>query len=147
VAVAGVILAVAGGLLLLVGGLLVLGGAAIVGSGGLLQDTSNGEVPEGLFGAVGGLVVAIGAMFAIYAILDIVAAVGVFMRREWGRFFGAVLAGIAAVLTSLVGLAALASVGNGTGSPIFFVITVLFAIAYWYALVVLARNGAVFRRT
>ncbi|MGZ3632611.1 MAG: hypothetical protein ACXWQ6_10710, partial [Candidatus Limnocylindrales bacterium] len=146
VMIAGVILAVAGGLLLLLGGLFVLGGAAIVGSGGLLQDTSNGDVPQGLAGAVGGFVVAFGAMFALYGILEIVAAVGVFMRREWGRFFGAVLLGIAAVLTSLAALALLGSL-EGRGGLVAFVVTLLFAIAYWFGLVALARGGAAFRRT
>ena len=122
------LLGVLGVLLALIGlGFLLVGQAA-----GSLKDISGtfGE-GSGFAVAFGSVVTIVGGFFIVAGIVQVIAGVGAWTGREWGRFIGIVYG----ILGSLFFIATIGSPRSGNGA---LDVAVLLLVAYVYITAVLA---------
>lgn len=145
--------ALSGILLIIIGILVGLVGIVFLAGAGFLKsaiDTAvqNGDVTDvnraDLASTIEGAVAVIGALIGLFGLGDLIAGIGVLMKRQWGRIMGILLAFIAALLTTLVLAASFRALSSGSGGG-FAIVTLVFAIAYWFIVVALARGGRAFR--
>ena len=142
VTLAGVILLLLGLLTLLIGLVVLLAGSVIHQLGPAFDQAGVGGIQD----AVGSIVAVVGAVVAIFGALEVIAAIGVFGRRGWGRALGMVTAALGVIfwLVALLGaLGARAMTDQAGGS---LVVVLVFLVAYGFSLLALALGGHAFRR-
>lgn len=134
--------------LLLVGVLTALGGAILFLGGSLFGQIGTTETGSGIFGAIGGFIAGVAVVVIVWALLEILGAFGMLLRRGWGRAIGFVVGAIGAMFTGLVLLASLGSLGNGDAGSAGAGVLVVLVVFLGYALTVFAlvRGGGHFRR-
>ena len=144
VMLAGVILLLFG-LLTLAIGLVVLFTGSIIHQLGPAFDQAG--VPR-IEDAVASIVLVIGALVAIYGALELLAAIGIFARRGWGRALGIVTAALGALfwLVALMGAMAARTVTDQAGGS-GLIVALAFLVAYLFSLLALALGGHAFGRT
>ena len=144
VTLAGVVLLIIGILVGLAGvGLMAVGLVARAAFETAVQNADPVDFSVDAVRVFEGIFVVFGLIVAVYGLGELIAGIGVLLKRQWGRLLGVLLAFIAGSLTTLVGLGALGA-SNGTRAGL--VVFVVFAVAYWFVVVALARGGQAFRR-
>jgi hypothetical protein len=145
VTLAGIVLLVIGILVGLAGvGLMAVGLVARAAFETALQNADPVGYSVDAVRVFEGIVVILGVIVGLYGLGELIAAIGVLLKRQWGRLLGILLSFIAGLLTTLVALGTLgSSTGTTRGAPVFFIV---FAVAYWFVVVALARGGQAFRR-
>jgi hypothetical protein len=136
VTIAAVCILVAGALFTLFGLLLLILGAA--GSAFLSDfDPSFGE-----FGAaVAAVVITVSAILLVIGILEIAAAIGIFVHKTWARWTGIVLGVIGVLLGFLMLIAAFEPPSDGG----FAIFAVIWLAAHGFAVAALAAGGEHFQ--
>ncbi len=145
VSLAGVLLLVIGVLVGLAGvGLMAVGLVARAAFETAIQNADPVDYSVDAVRVFEGIFVVLGVIVAVYGLGELIAGIGVLLKRQWGRLLGILLSFIAGLLTTLVALGALSSSNGTTRTGV--VVFVVFAVAYWFVVVALARGGQAFRR-
>jgi len=143
VSLAGIALLVIGILVGLAGmGMMALGLIARAAFETALQNADPSRFTVDVVRVAEGVIVVLGVLFLVYGLGELIAGVGVLLKRQWGRLLGLVLSIIAGLLTTLVLLGSL-SADNARGGLVLFLV---FTIAYWFIVYALATGGRAFRR-
>jgi hypothetical protein len=139
-------LVVLAGLFLMLAGILTFGFGALAGIlGGALTigaSTAAGQEGAGLVGAFGGLVAGLAFVVVFWGLLEIVASIGMFIHRGWGRALGLIVGVVGLLFTGLGLLGALGGNANAGGVAI----AAVFVAGYALTVVALVTGGAHFRR-
>jgi hypothetical protein len=126
------------GVLTAIVGLFALLAASLFSSG--MEIPGMEQFGEGTAGAVGGILVIIGAVIIVFGVLQVLSGINLFSARSWARILGIVLA----VIGGLFGLlAAIPSSSANNTSPVFGLILL---VAYAFAVWALATTGRYFTR-
>jgi len=145
VTLAGVVLLVIGILVTLAGvGLMAVGLLARAAFETAVQNADPVDYSVDAVRVFEGIFVFLGVIVVVYGLGELIAGIGVLLKRQWGRLLGVLLSFIAGLLTTLVGLGALSRSSGATRTGV--VVFVVFAVAYWFVVVALARGGQAFRR-
>ncbi|HEY7940965.1 MAG TPA: hypothetical protein VID25_03390 [Candidatus Limnocylindrales bacterium] len=145
VTLAGVVLLVIGVLLGLAGiGLMAVGLVARTAFETALQNADPAGYSVDAVRIAEGFFLVLGVIVAVYGLGELIAGIGVLLKRQWGRLLGVLLSFIAGLLTTLVALGVAGSARGGIGGGL--AVFVVFAVAYWFVVVALARGGQAFRR-
>jgi hypothetical protein len=142
------VLAVLAGIPLLLFGLLItLGGAAVLFVRTLVDEAITSGISNGSISAVDGKTVrdaiaVVAVVILIFGVLQILAAIGIWAHKGWGRWLGLIfgvlgtLLGLLAVATSRSGLSGSSNIGGAL-----FVL-----VPYAFVLIAMIIGGAHFRR-
>jgi hypothetical protein len=132
-----------------IGILTALGGAILLAGGSVLGQIGTAETGSGVFGAIGGFIAGVAVVVIVWALLEVFGALGMLVRRGWGRAIGFFVGIIGAVFTGFATLASLGSLGNtGTDSAGAGAVVVLVVfLGYVFTVFALLRGGGHFRRT
>ncbi len=141
-------------LLLLAAGVLTLVPAAgFVLGGTKLSDYVDTAQFSNVADAIGGALIAVGVVMFVWALLEILASLGMILRRTWGRALGTVIGlfgGLFWTLILVLSLGALReanTVGStGVGGAVLVAIVVAFFVGYWFTLFACITGGIHFRR-
>ena len=138
------VLVVLAGLFLLIVGILTFGLGSLFGLlGGLLATAGTTESGLEVFGPIGGLVAGLAFLVVFWGLLEIIASIGMFIHRGWGRALGLIVGvvGVAFMALALIGtLTASESSAGGTG------FSLVLAVGYGFTVLALVTGGAHFRR-
>ena len=134
--------------LLVIGVLTALAGAILMIGGSLLGQAVNTETNSGVFGAISGFIAGVAVIVIVWALLEIIGAFGMLVRRGWGRAIGFIVGFIGAIFTGLALVASLASLGGADGGSTAGGVIVILVVFLGYVLTVvsLMRGGGHFRR-
>jgi hypothetical protein len=139
--------------MLAAGVLTLLPALGFVLGGSKLSDFLNREQVSNLGDVVGGALIAIGVVMIVWALLEILVSLGMFMRRTWGRALGTLVGLIGGLFMTLIlfgSLSALRTVdtagSTGVGGAVFVVIVAAVFVGYWFTLLACITGGAHFRR-
>ena len=100
-----VLVVVAGIFLLLAGILTFLLGTIFGLLGGLMAVVGTAEEGLGIFGPLGGMVAGLSFLVVFWGLLEVVAAIGMFLHRAWGRALGLIVGVVGALFAALAVLA------------------------------------------
>ncbi len=100
-----VLVVVAGIFLLLAGILTFLLGTIFGLLGGLLAVVGTAEEGLGVFGPLGGMVAGFSFLVVFWGLLEVVAAIGMFIHRGWGRALGLIVGVVGLLFAALAVLA------------------------------------------
>ena len=100
-----VLVVVAGIFLLLAGILTFLLGAIFGLLGGLMAVVGTAEEGLGVLGPLGGMVAGLSFLVVFWGLLEVVAAIGMFLHRAWGRALGLIVGVVGALFAALAVLA------------------------------------------
>jgi hypothetical protein len=138
------VLVVLAGIFLLIVGILTFGLGSLFGLlGGLLATAGTSESGLEVFGPIGGLVAGLAFLVVFWGLLEIIASIGMFIHRGWGRALGLIVGvvGVAFMALALVGtLTASESSAGGTG------FSLVLAVGYGFTVLALVTGGEHFRR-
>jgi hypothetical protein len=134
--------------LLVVGVLTAIGGAILFLGGSVLGQFGTADTGTGVFGALGGFIAGVAVVVIVWALLEILGALGMLFRRGWGRALGFIVGIIGAIFTGLALLASLGSLGNTDGTSAGTAVAIVLVVFLGYAVTVFAlvRGGGHFRR-
>jgi hypothetical protein len=138
IVVAAIFLLVLGILTFGMGTLLLLAALLVSGAGG--AEGIAGDVAASL----GGLVVIFALLVLLWAVLEMVAAIGMLGHRRWGRLIGLAIGGLGLAFGGLSLLSALGA-GGADGPSIGFNLALV--AGYGLTVLALATAGEHFRRT
>jgi hypothetical protein len=146
VALSGILLIIIGLLVGLVGVIFLVVGAAAKSFIDTAIANSNTTAADttGLANFVEGILAALGIIIGLYGLGELISGIGILAKRQWARILGLMLALIAGVLTTLVLLGGLSGASTRTVPVGFSVVTLIFALVYWFIVVALARGGRAF---
>ena len=139
--------------MLAAGVLTLLPALGFVLGGSKLSDYLNSEQFSNLGDAVGGALIAIGVVMLVWALLEILVSLGMFLRRTWGRALGTVIGLFGGLFMTLILFGSLSalraadtvgSTGVG-GAALVAIVAVVFA-GYWFTLLACITGGTHFRR-
>ena len=144
---------VAGLFMLAAGVLTLLPAVGFVVGGSKISDYLNGDQFSGLADAVGGVLIAVGAVMLVWAMLEILVALGMFLRRTWGRALGTLVGLVGGLFMTLILFGSLGALraadtvsSTGAVGAGFVVIVALVFAGYWFTLFACITGGAHFRR-
>jgi hypothetical protein len=140
------VLVVLGAIFLLLIGILTFGlGSILMLGGALIAGLSTTSDVEGLpiVGAFAGLVTGLAFLIVFWGLLEVIASIGMFIHRGWGRVLGLIVAVVGALFTGL-GLVASLGAADQTAGGI-GVSLVLFA-GYAFTVLALVVGAEHFRR-
>lgn len=100
-----VLVVVAGIFLLLAGILTFLLGTIFGLLGGLMAVVGTAEEGLGVFGPLGGMVAGLSFLVVFWGLLEVAAAIGMFIHRSWGRALGLIVGVVGALFAALAVLA------------------------------------------
>ena len=134
--------------LLVVGVLTALLGAGLFLGGNMLGQLDTAGTDTGIFGAVGGFLAGVAVVVIVWALLEIFGALGMLLRRGWGRAIGFIVGVIGAAFTGFALVASLGSLGSVDGGSTAGGVAVVLVVFLGYLLTVFAllRGGGHFRR-
>ena len=139
--------------MLAAGVLTLLPAVGFVVGGSKVSDYLNNDQFSGLGDAVGGALIAVGAVMLVWAVLEILASLGMFLRRTWGRALGTVVGLFGGLFMTLILFGSLGALraadtvsSTGAGGAIFVLIVALVFLGYWFTLFACITGGAHFRR-
>ena len=141
-------------LFMLAAGVLTLVPAVgFVVGGSRVSDYLNSDQFSGLGDAVGGALIAVGAVMLVWALLEILSSLGMFLRRSWGRALGTVVGLFGGLFMTLILFGSLGALraadtvsSTGAGGAVFVAIVALVFLGYWYTLFACITGGTHFRR-
>ncbi len=125
----------------------------IVVGGGKLSDYLNSQQFPSVADTLGGALIAIGVVMLVWAVLEILVSLGMFLRRTWGRALGTVVGLLGGLFMTLILFGSLSalraadtvgSTGVG-GAALVAIVAVVFA-GYWFTLLACITGGTHFRR-
>ena len=142
------------GLFMLAAGVLtLLPAVGFVVGGSKISDYLNNDQFSGLGDAVGGALIAVGAVMLVWAVLEILVSLGMFLRRTWGRALGTVVGLFGGLFMTLILFGSLGALraadtvsSTGAGGAVFVLIVALVFAGYWFTLFACITGGAHFRR-
>ncbi len=121
--------------------------------GSKLSDYLNSEQFSAFGDAVGGVLAAVGVVMLVWALLEILSSLGMFLRRTWGRALGTVVGLVGGLFMTLIlfgSLGALRAADSaaptGAGGTVFVVIVAAVFAGYWVTFFACLTGGAHFRR-
>jgi hypothetical protein len=133
------VLGVLGILALLVGALMMLGGQLITE-----QDVAEFGIPGLTAPQLAGFAMLLGALIAVYGLLEIVAGIGAYSLREWARLLAFVLIGIGLLIGVVCVLLSFdPSAPQDQGAWLAAGLVLL--AAYAFPMIVLGRSGALYQ--
>ncbi|HEY5495178.1 MAG TPA: hypothetical protein VIK16_00835 [Candidatus Limnocylindrales bacterium] len=134
------------------GSTLALALTVVVG-GGKLSDVLNSQQFPNVADTLGGALIAIGVVMLVWALVEILVSLGMFMRRTWGRALGTLVGLIGGLFMTVIlfgSLSALRTVdtagSTGVGGAVVVVIVAAVFAGYWFTLLACITGGAHFRR-
>jgi hypothetical protein len=139
--------------MLAAGVLTLLPAAGFVLGGSKVSDYFNSEQFTNLGDTIGGALIAIGVVMLVWALLEILASLGMLLRRTWGRALGTVVGLFGGLFMTLILFGSLSalraadtvgSTGVG-GAALVAIVAVVFA-GYWFTLLACITGGTHFRR-
>ncbi|MDR3544763.1 MAG: hypothetical protein P4L30_03220 [Candidatus Limnocylindrales bacterium] len=140
--------------MLAAGVLTLLPAVGFVVGGSKVSDYLNNDQFSGLGDAVGGALIAVGAVMLVWALLEILSALGMFVRRSWGRALGTVVGLFGGLFMTLILFGSLGALraadtvsSTGAGGAVFVAIVALVFLGYWFTLFACITGGTHFRRT
>ncbi len=137
-------LVVVAGIFLLLAGILTFGFGVLFGLlGGLIAAVGTSEEGFEVFGPLGGVVAGFAFLVVFWGLLEVVAAIGMFAHRGWGRALGLIV-GVVGVLFTGLGLWGVA-MGTDANAGGLGVSLVLLA-GYGLTVLALVTGGEHFRR-
>ncbi len=142
-------------LFMLAAGVLTLVPAAgFVIGGNKLSDYLNTAQFASVADAVGNALVVVGVVMGVWALLEILASLGMFMRRTWGRALGTIAGLFGGLFMSLVLLGSLSALNAadtvgatpGVSGVVLVAIVGAVFVGYWFTLIACISGGTHFRR-
>lgn len=125
----------------------------VVVGGGKLSDLLNSQQFPKVADTLGGALVAIGVVMLVWALLEILVSLGMFLRRTWGRALGTLVGLFGGLFMTLIlfgslgALRAADTVGpTGTGGALLVAIVAGVFAGYWFTLLACITGGPHFRR-
>jgi hypothetical protein len=144
---------VAGLFMLAVGVLTLLPAVGFIVGGSKVSDYLNSDQFSGLGDAVGGALIAVGAVMLVWAVLEILVSLGMFLRRTWGRALGTVVGVFGGLFMTLILLGSLGALraadtvsSTGAVGAGFVAMVALVFAGYWFTLFACITGGTHFRR-
>ncbi len=135
------------------GVLTLLPAVGFVVGGSKVSDYLNGDQFSGLGDAVGGALIAVGAVMLVWAGLEILVSLGMFLRRTWGRALGTLVGLVGGLFMTLILVGSLGALraadtvsSTGAVGAGFVVIVALVFLGYWFTLFACISGGTHFRR-
>lgn len=139
---------VASVILMILGIIIGLFGALFFAAGSIVGQLNPGQLnaPGVPAGAIASVINVLGVIAVAYGLASLIAGIGSFTQRDWGRILG-IIVGILGLLFGLLGLLGALSPGADAGSLVFslalvvlfgFVVYALATAGRWYA----ARRAA-----
>lgn len=138
-----VLVVVAGIFLLLAGILTFLLGTIFGLLGGLLAVVGTAEEGLGIFGPLGGMVAGLSFLVVFWGLLEVVAAIGMFIHRGWGRALGLIVGVVGALFAALAILANVTAGDAETGGVGF---SLVLLAGYGLTVLALVTGAEHFRR-
>ena len=139
--------------MLAAGALTLVPAAGFVLGGSKLSDYLNSEQFSSLGDAVGGALIAVGIVMLVWALLEILVALGMLLRRTWGRALGTVVGLIGGLFMTLILVGSLGVLRNadtvgstGSAGAAFVLIVAAVFAGYWFTLLACITGGTHFRR-
>jgi hypothetical protein len=141
------LLVVAAAIFLLVLGILTFGMGALLLLGALLAAGAGSVegVPGDVAASLGGFVAGFALLVLAWAVLEIVASIGMLGHRRWGRLLGLAIGGLGLAFAGLSLLTAVGAGDAGDGPSIGF--NLILVAGYGLTVLALATAGEHFRRT
>ena len=137
-------LVVVAGVFLLIVGILTFGFGTLFGLlGGLFAAVGTTESGFEIFGPIGGLIAGLAFIVVFWGLLEIVAAIGMFVHRGWGRALGLVI-GVAGVVFGVLALLGSFTASEASGGGIGF--SLVLVAGYGLTVLALVTGGEHFRR-
>jgi hypothetical protein len=138
------VLVVLAGIFLLIVGILTFGFGTLFGLlGGLVAAVGTSESGFEVFGPIGSLVAGLAFVVVLWGLLEIVASIGMFIHRGWGRALGLIV-GVAGALFGVLALLGSFSASDASGGGIGFSLVLL--AGYGLTVLALVTGGEHFRR-
>jgi hypothetical protein len=135
------------------GVLTLLPAMGFVLGGSKVSDYLNGEQFSSLGDAVGGGLIAIGVVMLLWALLEILTSLGMFLRRTWGRALGTLVGLFGGLFMTLILVGSLGALraadtvaSTGVGGAVFVAIVAAVFAGYWFTLFACITGGTHFRR-
>jgi hypothetical protein len=138
-----VLVVVAGIFLLLAGILTFLLGTIFGLLGGLLAVVGTAEEDLGVLGPLGGIVAGLSFLVIFWGLLEVVAAIGMFIHRAWGRALGLIVGVVGALFAALAVLANMTPGDAETGGVGF---SLVLLAGYGLTVLALVTGAEHFRR-
>lgn len=139
--------------MLAAGVLTLLPAVGFVLGGSKVSDYLNSQQFSNIGDAVGGALIAVGVVMLVWALLEILVSLGMFLRRTWGRALGTVVGLFGGLFMTLIlvgSLGALREVdtvgSTGVGGAVFVAIVAGVFAGYWFTLLACITGGTHFRR-
>ena len=139
--------------MLAAGVLTLLPAVGFVVGGSKVSDYLNSDQFSGLGDAVGGALIAVGVVMLVWALLEILSSLGMFVRRSWGRALGTVVGLFGGLFMTLILFGSLGALraadtvsSTGAGGAVFVAIVALVFLGYWFTLFACITGGTHFRR-
>ncbi len=138
------VLVVLAGIFLLIVGILTFGFGSLFGLlGGLFAAASTSDSELAVFGPVGSFIAGLAFVVVFWGILEIVASIGMFLHRGWGRAIGLVV-GVVGLIFGVLALLGSVSSSDATTGGIGF--SLVFLAGYGLTVLALVTGGEHFRR-
>ncbi len=138
------VLVVLAGIFLLIVGILTFGFGTLFGLlGGLVAAVGTSETGFEVFGPIGSLVAGLAFVVVFWGLLEIVASIGMFIHRGWGRALGLIV-GVAGSVFGVLALLGSFSASDASAGGIGFSLVLL--AGYGLTVLALVTGGEHFRR-
>ena len=139
--------------MLAAGVLTLLPAAGFVLGGSKLTDYFDSQQFSNLGDTIGGALIAVGVVMFVWAILEILVALGMLLRRTWGRALGTVVGLFGGLFMTLILVGSLGALreadtvgSTGAGGAVLVTVVVVIFAGYWFTLLACITGGTHFRR-
>ena len=141
-------------LFMLAAGVLTLVPAAgFVLGGSKLGDYLNTAQFSNVADAIGNALIAVGVVMLVWALLEILASLGMILRRTWGRALGTLLGLFGGLFMTLILVGSVGAMreadtvgSTGVGGAVLVAIVAAVFVGYWFTLIACITGGTHFRR-
>jgi hypothetical protein len=141
-------------LFMLAAGVLTLVPAAgFVLGGSKVTDYLNSQQFSNIGDTLGGALIAVGVVMLVWALLEILASLGMILRRTWGRALGTVVGLFGGLFMTLILVGSVGALreadtvgSTGVGGAVLVAIVAAVFVGYWFTLLACITGGTHFRR-
>lgn len=141
-------------LFMLAAGVLTLVPAAgFMLGGSKLGDYLNTAQFSNVADAIGNALIAVGVVMLVWALLEILASLGMILRRTWGRALGTLLGLFGGLFMTLILVGSVGALreadtvgSTGVGGAVLVAIVAAIFAGYWFTLLACITGGTHFRR-
>ena len=141
-------------LFMLAAGVLTLVPAAgFVLGGNKLSDYLNTAQFSSVADAIGNALIAVGVVMLVWALVEILVALGMLLRRTWGRALGTVVGLFGGLFMTLILVGSVGALreadtvgSTGVGGAVLVAIVAAVFAGYWFTLLACITGGTHFRR-